>query len=328
MSRHHATQHLHVITCITNPVKYKSRVRLYREFAEYMSKFEHITLWTVEGVYPGCEFEVTQADHPNHLQMVLEDEIWHKEDLLNILVKQKLSVDVPDWQYVAWIDADVQFARADWVAATLQGLQEHAVVQMFSECMDLTNHWEQVPRGMDSGVMRSSVVKWYDNNRLPTEGDYRFAGHFGYAWAATREAWDTLGGLIDDAIVGAADYLMVHGLLGEMKDAVNISYTPGYRNSCYAWGERAKKLNRSVGYVRGMILHHWHGPKWKRGYSERQRILDQHQFDPNRDLTRQANGAFRWFRENPEHVVALQEEMKTYFRSRDEDVHSDDADLY
>jgi hypothetical protein len=320
---HHPHQRdiLHVICMITNPVGYKSRVRLYKEFAEYMSKFPNVVLWTVEGIYPGSKFEVTIEGHPHHHRVELVDELWHKENLLNVLVDRKLSVDVPDWENVAWIDADVMFARPDWAQATLDKLREHPVVQMFSECMDLNSHCETIGSGMDSGVMGGAIRKWHHNAMKPTDGDTRFAGHYGYAWAATRQAWDTMGGLLEVSVIGSADYLMVHGLLGDMRHCINPKYTQGYKTACLEWGVRARMAvaHQPVGYVRGLLMHHWHGPKNKRGYSDRQRILDQHRYDPKRDLVYQRNGALRWFVENPEHSTALHEEMQRYFRSRDED---------
>jgi hypothetical protein len=314
---------LHVATMITNPVSFKSRVRLYKEFAAYMKQFPNVVLWTAEGRFPGREWEVTSEDDPHHLQLEVEHELWHKENILNVLIEKKISVECPDWENIAWIDADVIFARPDWVEATLEQLQKHPVVQMFSECMDLSDHFETVPRGYDSGVMGGSIYKWYKAGFVPTDGYSHFAGHFGYAWAMTRQAYEIMGGLLDIAIVGSADYLMVHGLLGDIANAISVQYTRGYKDACIAWGERVKKLPGRVGYVRGLLMHHWHGPKAKRGYSERQRILDQHRFDPARDLALQDNGVLRWNTENPAHATALQDEMIRYFRSRDEDASSD-----
>lgn len=320
----HHRETLHVVTMITNPVQYKSRVQLYEAFAEYMKGFANIVFWTVEGKYPGREYQVTDANNPFHLQLELEHELWHKENLLNVLIKDKVTAMFPDWKYVAWVDADIQFARPDWAEATIKKLQEHPVVQMFTECMDLSSRFEAVPHGYDSGIMTSCILKWHQNGLKPTDGYTRFTGHYGYAWAITREAYEDLEGLMDCNIVGSADYLMVHAFLGEIMDAVNPSYTPGYREYCRQFGERAKKMRqRGVpGYVDAMLMHYWRGPKNKRGYSERQRILDQYRFDPARDLVYQPNGALRWHTENPEHAPDLKWEMENYFRSRDEDVPS------
>lgn len=312
-------KHLHAICMITNPVKYKSRIRLFHDFQEYMSRFKNVTLWVVEGVYPGCDYEVTHPENPHHLRLELRDELWHKENLLNELVKQRVSVLAPNWEALAWIDADVMFARPDWVEATLKKLEEHPVVQMFSECMDLTDRFETIPSGFDSGVMTGTVYKWHKAGMLPTEGYSRFAGHYGYAWAMRRDAWDTLGGLLETGIVGSSDYLMTYGLFGDMATAIGNTNTDGYYQSIIAWGERCKGLTGVPGYVDGLLMHHWHGPKIRRGYNSRQRILDEHRFDPNIHLARQANGAFCWNLDLPGFPVGMIQDFKDYFRSRDED---------
>jgi hypothetical protein len=76
-----------------------------------------------------------------------------------------------DWQYMAWVDADITFLRPDWVQETIQQLQHHAVVQMFEYAVD-----------------------------LPQDGYYytkTMSFHPGFAWACRREAWEKLGGLLD-----------------------------------------------------------------------------------------------------------------------------------
>ena len=65
--------------------------------------------------------------------MRTRDELRHKENLINLGVARLPA----DWKYVAWVDADVQFARPDIVTETIQQLQHFGVVQMFSQATDL-----------------------------------------------------------------------------------------------------------------------------------------------------------------------------------------------
>lgn len=44
---------LHVVTCISNPAGYESRVRLYREFVKHITSFPSVKLWVIEGAHPG-----------------------------------------------------------------------------------------------------------------------------------------------------------------------------------------------------------------------------------------------------------------------------------
>src|ERR1700677_494960 len=103
-------QDLHIIAVISNPANFKSRYRLYREFEARMLK-EGANLYTVELAIGDQEFAVTDSSNGKHIQLRTNDELWHKENLINIAISR-----LPDEaEYVAWIDADVQFLRADWI---------------------------------------------------------------------------------------------------------------------------------------------------------------------------------------------------------------------
>ena len=112
-------QPLHVVTCISNPVRYASRWRLYRRFAETM-RTAGVHLVTVELAYGERPFEVTEVGNPDHVQVRLpsSDELWHKENLLNLGISRLPR----DWRYVAWIDADIEFHNPDWAKETVEQL--------------------------------------------------------------------------------------------------------------------------------------------------------------------------------------------------------------
>ncbi|MGH7193828.1 MAG: hypothetical protein ACREJM_09885, partial [Candidatus Saccharimonadales bacterium] len=124
-------QNLYVVTAISNPARYKSRYKLYHDFAKHVRDAGGI-LVTAEAAFGDREHLV--VDEPMDVAVRTSHELWHKENLLNLAI-QSLP---PDWQYVAWVDADVTFARPDWVIETIEQLQHFAVVQMFRECLDMT----------------------------------------------------------------------------------------------------------------------------------------------------------------------------------------------
>src|SRR5438309_37497 len=105
---------LHVVTAISNPVRYKSRYRLYHEFEKHMLD-SGVKLWTIEMAFGDRPFEVTQAGNPQHFQVRGWTEVWHKENLLNLAIA-RLPADA---EYIAWVDADVQFTRKDWAEETV-----------------------------------------------------------------------------------------------------------------------------------------------------------------------------------------------------------------
>src|SRR4051812_11838284 len=129
----------YVVCVISNPVRYKSRYTLYRQFAERMSR-SGVKLLTVECGFGERNFEVTDpvcegawVDSKHHVRLTTYDEIWHKENMLNIGIRHLPK----DWKYVCWVDADIMFLRDDWAEETFHQLQHHHIVQMFQTAVDL-----------------------------------------------------------------------------------------------------------------------------------------------------------------------------------------------
>jgi hypothetical protein len=300
---------LYVVAPIINPSRYRSRYSLYRDFAKYITDAGAI-LYTVEAAYGDRDFEITGPANPKHIQLRTSHEVWHKENLINIGVSRLPA----DWKYVAWIDADVQFARPDIVAETIHQLQHFSVVQMFAHATDLGPHHE--PMRSFEGF----VAKWKCQvEPQPANTEQYGVWHPGYAWACRRDAWDHLGGLIDYGIVGSADRYMACGLIGEIGQSLSadiIKHCPAYAEWCFEWQARAEThIKRNIGFVDGLLLHHFHGAKTKRGYINRSAILWKNQFDPARDIKRDWQGMWQL----ADRKIRLRDELRAYFRSRDED---------
>ena len=139
--------------------------------------------------------------------------------------------------------------------------------------------------------------------------------HTGFAWAIRRDAWDLLGGLIDWAIAGSADWYMAWSLLGEYGGRVywrvaeperrRRGFSPAYVESVLRWQERAAALRKNVGCVPGLLLHHWHGATVRRAYKEREAILIDYAFDPERDLRRDWQGLWQLHDDGSPRIVGL-----------------------
>lgn len=314
---------LDVCTMISNPVRYASRYRLFQGF-KAQNEGPHIRHWTVEVAYGNRPFAVTDPTNPRHLQVRTHTELWHKENALNLLFAHVLRHQ-PDAQYFAWVDADVTFARPDWAYETLQQLQHYQVVQMFSHCLDLGPKYEPV------GEIRNSFVWMYYNEpkkqTKATKGTMRTADgqygytkggywHPGFAWAARREALDHLGCLMDFCIVGSADWHMAACLIGEGEKTVSRLLAPAYKREVLEWQERATKyIKGNIGYVDGLLNHHWHGRKVDRHYTDRWQILVNNKYNPETDIKRDAQGLYLL----TDRSAGLRDDIRTYFRSRNED---------
>jgi hypothetical protein len=306
---------LYVVAVVFNPARYRTRYRLFQEFRTYVEQ-SGARLFTVEVAFGDRGFLCTEKGHPLQLQLRTHNELWLKENALNLGV-QRLP---DDWQYVAFVDADVTFARPDWVRETVEQLQHNKVVQMFSKSLDLgPNH---LPfNGLGSYgfayCFRNGIPRAHPG-RLPhgygyPDGTY---WHPGYAWAYTRKAFEDLGGLLDHAIIGAADYHMAQALLGEVNSSIPAGIDPEYTLHCQAWQELATRhIQGHVGYVEGTLLHHFHGAKVNRRYRERWDVLRNTGYLQRRDLRRDRQGLWSLTKENPPLKRALQD----YFNQRNED---------
>ncbi len=293
---------LHVVTAYANPLRSQNRAALHRRFVSHMLD-SGVELTVVECAFGNLPFEMAD-DRVRHIPVRARALSWVKESLLNIGIARL----PPDWRYVAWIDDDLMFRRSDWVDATLHALNLHDIVQPWCDCYDLG------PNGEHLATHRSFARQMRDGCSL--RPGYAAFAHPGYAWAATRQALDWVGGLIDTAALGAADHHMAMALAGQWQLSVPGDMTAGYIDPIRRWQERAMQhMSERLGVVAGTIEHGWHGPKKRRRYVERWDVLRRHRFDPSSDLKRNTTGVLELAGNKPR----LAFDMASYFRARDED---------
>lgn len=325
--QHHVTpvtSPLHVVTAITNPQRYYARYKLYQAF-EKMCADAGVTLWTIELALRDRHHEVTCAGHPNHIQLRSPAELWHKENLLNIAISRLPE----DWEYVAWIDADVTFARPDWATETVHQLQHYHMVQMWSHAQDVSSNWDLGTGKCLSGPHQSFLCSYVNGTQFPkyladcNPGGSGSSGtgagrdwHSGYAWAARRSAFSDLGGLGDIALLGSADHHMAAALIGKVERTIHGQMQQSYKDYWARWQARAEKyVKRNVGFVPGLLLHNWHGPKVNRRYVDRWRILVDEKYDYREDIKYDPQGVLQLTDSNR----VLRDKLRAYFAQRRED---------
>lgn len=312
----HIGHNLYVIAPIFNPQRYRSRWKLYKDFENMVLSNEEAYLVTIECTFGKRTKVFEEQVSPRHkvIHVQTHHELWIKENLINLAI-QRLP---DDWEYVAWIDPDTHFARPDWVGETLHLLQHYQVIQMFSEAVDLSPKYEIINKF--KGWMWCYLNE-YDN--MPGHDCYYHDGgmdkihwHPGFAWAARREAINHLGTLIDWAILGSGDRHMAAALIGQVRTSINPRISKRYKDMLDEWQARAEKhIKRNVGYMDGLLLHHWHGKKSNRGYKDRWRILVDHKYDPHLDIKRDSQGIFQL----TDRSFKLRDNIRAYFKQRDED---------
>jgi hypothetical protein len=318
---------LHVLTVVMNPARYYSRYRLYHAFADMVEEAGGI-LYTVEVATRDRHFEVTDPHNPRHLQLRSPAVVWQKERALNVGIERLLPAS---WEYVATVDADVVYANPRWVDDTLHQLQLYPVVQMFSQCQDLGPTFELIGQSQRSfgwqHVHGGIPAKHKPNGHhghghhghdYPGDYPHRTPGlaHPGYAWAYRRSALSDLGNLGDVGILGSGDHQMAMALIGRVADSIHPKMHASYLDYWLTWQERAEHyVRRNVGYVNGLLLHHFHGAKTNRRYGDRWQILTDERFDWSKDLKRDVQGLWALTERNHR----LRDRIKQYFFERNED---------
>lgn len=297
----------HVITTIFNPARYKRRMDLYFKFANHMRECG-LNFHTVEVAQRDTPYAIGSAE----LQLRTHEVLWHKERALNLLI-QRLP---DDWEYLAWIDADLEFInwRGDhaWYLETIRQLQLYKIVQLFHNCIDL---------GPNDEVLNVHKGFGYSYQMgFPYGKKYGHFWHPGYAWACRRDAYEGMGGLIDWGILGAGDHHMATAWIGRVKDSIHGKASGPYFDKLYAY-ERACKntIRHDVGYVPNTILHFWHGKKRDRRYQDRWDILTKNAFNPSWDLKPASNGLYSLVDHHDQRSIDLKNQIRQYFHARNED---------
>ena len=296
---------LNVIIVISNPCLYAKRYILLKEFVKRIeNEEENINLFIVEMIYKNQKFIITDKNNKNHLQLKTDIPIWHKENMINLGVKYLLP---KDYKAFAWIDADIEFESSTWAIDTLKILNGcKDIVQLFSHCIDM-NYDETNLNIFNSFGYSYSKNKKYTNRGL----DY---WHPGYAWAITRTAYEKIGGLYDKGVLGSGDNIMALSLINKCQFANNNNFHQDYNNSMLEFQNKVNKLR--LGYVPGVIRHYYHGSKQNRKYTERWKILMNHNYSPIEHLTYDDKGILI---PTEKFSKEFKDDILNYFKERKED---------
>ena len=296
---------LHVVLTISNPCLYARRYILIKEMMNRLELEEtDVIVYVVELAYKKQRFTITDSKNPRHLQIRTEIPIWHKENMINLGIQKLLP---KNWKAIAWIDSDLEFENPSWAKDTLKVLNgTKDIVQIFSHCVDMNMNEEAMSVFVSFGYQ---YVKG-----LPYRREIKNFWHPGYAWACTRKAYEKMGGLYEEAILGSADNVMSLSLIQQGLRGINEKSTDDYKESVLRFQTRVKSLR--LGYVPGVLRHYFHGSKENRKYGDRWKILLNHNFSPREHLTHDENGILIPSPECPSEMLV---EILNYFKERNED---------
>jgi hypothetical protein len=309
---------LFVVTCVANPLLWKSRHTLARAAIIDWLKEPNVHVTLAECAYGSRGYELSDltSDRVTHVPLRATTMAWTKENLLNI----GIATLSPAAQKIATLDADITFRRPGWAAQTLNALDLYPVIQPWDTAYDLGPHDEHIQ------THKSFASMWRAGKPVVAAGSkfWAFNGgpydypHPGYAWAWQRTALNRIG-LFELGGMGSGDHHMALGMIGEYEASLPGGVTAGYRDAVASWASRATvEVHGKLGFVHGTIEHPFHGRKGDRGYQTRWDMFLDSGFDPATDLKRNTYGVLEFAGNKPD----LERDFDNYLRAREEDVNT------
>ena len=311
---------LHVVACVSNPLRWRSRIVLARAAIADWLKSPAVHVTVVECAFGDRPHELADLVGPRltHVPVRATTMAWNKECLMNIGIA-RLPADAAK---VATLDADVHFRRPSWATDTLAALDLYPVVQPWSTAYDLG------PSGEHVALHHSFASLWHAGKPVVPTNQGKFATgpngvyaypHPGFAWAWKRSILDRIGGLFELGGMGAGDHHMACGMLGMHHRSLHPQIGASYRATVAAWSERAtREVNGKLGFVHGTIEHSFHGRKVDRQYWPRWKMFTEHAFCPVADLKKNSYGVIEFAGNKPN----LERAFDRYLRAREEDVNT------
>ena len=205
----------------------------------------------------------------------------------------------------SWRDGDLEANLGNWKKKTAKVVPSPQVLT------DLAKVEADVSALSSDLVKLAQDLTGYDQARRVFPG---------LAWAATRRAMDSVGGLIDYAVWGGADWHMAHALIGRRQGMQHSGLHPHYKAMTDAWADKAdRRIRQNLLVMEGAIFHHWHGRKTVRGYGDKHRILAKIGFDPIQHLKRDSQGLWQLHDDGSETYIQLRDAFRKIAKERNED---------
>ena len=298
-----------VITVFFNPAGFSALLNNYFIFADQLKR-QGVKLITIECAFNGGPFYIPEST--DVYRLTSNSVMWQKERLINYGVSK-----LPDnCKYYAWIDCDVLFHAENWAEQACEKLKTADIIQLFKKVY-------YMPKGMlkydgskipnfQSVIWQWKIHKNWLQRRVNKELNFSVPG---FAWAARREAFESLGGLYDRNIVGSGDTFLVDCYLNSWKiHGFAEKFNNHMKVDLMKWCEsfRAKKLN--FDYIPVEISHLFHGSLKNRKYMDRHDIILKYDYNPSKDVKLE-NNVLEWNSSK----TAMHQDIMQYFYDRKED---------
>lgn len=259
-----------IIACFYNP-----QCNPYRliAFQKWYRSIRHLPHRIIECLIGDAKSQLPKS--PNITQVYTDSMLWHKEALLNKIVRELPS----EFKYVFWLDADVLFTNLNWITDSVKQLQNNAIVQPFSYCIHLKKNElkpdfnVEVYRGTSTNAIGRHPQMWKGFGAVHVEkaaqarsDNYEHHGHVGFAWGARREILEMCP-LYDKGLVGGGDHIIAHAAVGHIPHGCIRRAFGDDIEAVEHWSHKFHAAtNGKLGAVEGDLYHIWHGDVKARDY--------------------------------------------------------------
>lgn len=263
---------------------------LYSFIDEYKTK-HNLRIVVVEAIHNGERpLQDLSNDIYAHVKYPIKQKLWHKENLINVAIKQHLP---KDWNYVCWIDSDIHFLNKNWVNDAINELSFYDFIQLFDSAI-LLKEKNEVFSLDNNFLIYSSWLKFCKNKFINPKNKFElinkklyedlqkeivFEPHSGFAWGTNRNFYNKIEKLWDYNLIGGADDIIAKCVTQNIQDhPFKILYSEEYEKTLLQYYNRfgSCKYNN----IRGSIVHYWHGSYKSRKYHNRHEILKSYNFSP------------------------------------------------
>ena len=280
------------VTCFFSYVKNAHAVQRYKEFKDNLER-QGVRLYTIELAFFDEDFLLKDDVY---LRLRTDTVLWHKESLLNALVKRL----PPRIKKIAWLDCDIEIEDDNWSEKARDLLEKYNVIEMGREHIYLDKEGDVEREHMTSGyAIHHKISEWKDFSKY----------HPGLGWASRRELFTQCGGLFKYGLSGGGDGIMAY-IFGKsrwlsMRKMEMSNWMPDwkyniFKDGCPSMIEKVKEyrdkvipyVDGKVSYLDTKVIHRYHAPAGRRNYMTRPHVLNG--IDLCNDLSEGSNGLFEW----------------------------------
>ena len=284
-----ARDDVRLVTFHFNPCRYRAHVATYYRWVETLGPLrKYLRVYELVFDDDAPELEESVVIRGTRERNVM----FQKEALIN----RALADCPPAVQIFGWLDHDQIITDPEWLAKAIAKIGgDVRAVQLFSSVM----YMDAEDR---ADIKIHGRVAAYPK------------GNPGGAWIADRVYLEAIGGLIDNNIIGGGDQGFLACVLPEFN-----SYLDRYECPLADANRRQIAAARRIGgrcdFLDNVNWHIYHGHTKHRQYQSRVGILNRHQFDPETDIRKTADGIWEWCSDKPE----LHRDVMRYFVDRKDD---------